>query len=161
MNRNFKLNVTEAQMALAMWDVTVPRASLSCPVQANLIDVGPSLDGISFPNHTLWAQTALLWTVYSTLSLQTAADLKSFVATKNFTVLQSDAPVTGEAGAAFRIQSLGYTFDFAAMTATTTPTTAKDDGVDADQLASVDTEDLPALDALHTAARGENPYAFN
>ncbi|KZV94105.1 hypothetical protein EXIGLDRAFT_767400 [Exidia glandulosa HHB12029] len=150
MNRNFNLAVTLPDIALTMWDLTGVHVG-TCAAHANLIDVGAGLNGITFPNHTLWAQSALLYSLHRSQDLESVATMRHFIASANFTVLSSDGPVSGYSDR-FGMSTLGYAFDFAAMTAVAPVTSFEDDAHPAAE----------QLNALPVAARDtlDNVYTF-
>ncbi|EJD52164.1 hypothetical protein AURDEDRAFT_111612 [Auricularia subglabra TFB-10046 SS5] len=155
MNRNFGLRINETDVALTMFDLTGVRIG-NCAPQANLIDVAPGLDGIHFPNRTLFAQTALLWSLYASQDLSVVAKMRQFIAGANFTILDKDGPISG-AGDKFSMQALGYTFDFAAMAAVALPASfEKDAKPDAQQLAAVSDADRKALDRIYLNAKASS-----
>jgi hypothetical protein len=117
MNTLFSVNFTASNVSLTLWDLLGDPIN-DCSKQALLIDVAPGLAVASSPNRTEFSRAALLYSLMETESLNTTAQMRSFIANADFSKLAGqDKPVMAdEAAVGLTFGADGFLYNFASMT---------------------------------------------
>lgn len=130
-----------------------------CKGQASIVDVGTGLDASQFPIRTQWAQAALLWNLVQTQNVSDTTRLQKLVMAAAWSSLGPDGPTT-QRQADFTFLSSGYSYNFAAQTATPPPQTFVNIGQPTtEQIGRVNTVANGALDRIYTSAVGKSVEA--
>ena len=117
MNNIFSVNFTTSNVSLTLWDLLGDPLN-DCSKQALLIDVAPGLAVASSPNRTEFARAAILYSLMETESLNTTAQMRSFIANADFSELAGqDGPVEDNgADVGLTFGADGFLYNFASMT---------------------------------------------
>jgi len=117
MNIIFSVNFTTSNVSLTLWDLLGDPLN-DCSKQALLIDVAPGLAVASSPNRTEFARAAILYSLMETESLNTTAQMRSFITNADFSKLATkDGPVEGDGAATgLTVSADGFLYNFASMT---------------------------------------------
>ncbi|KAJ3490581.1 hypothetical protein NLI96_g1350 [Meripilus lineatus] len=153
LNSQFNMTFTSASLQSA---VTSAQGSpgKDCKGQASIVDVGTGLDASQFPIRTQWAQAALLWNLVQTQNVSDTTRLQKLVMAAAWSSLGPDGPTT-QRQADFTFLSSGYSYNFAAQTATPPPQTFVNIGQPTtEQIGRVNTVANGALDRIYTSAVG-------
>jgi hypothetical protein len=156
MNQLFSTNLSDSDVATAIWQVQGSPTGSNCAEQAQLIDVGSALDSTTLPNRTQWAQSALLWNLVQSQNATQVRNMQKFVEKVKWTSLSTaaDGPVSDPSGG-FAFQQSGYIWDFANQTATMPSASFIVAGQPSqDQINRVGPIAHTALDRMYTFASG-------
>lgn len=156
MNTLFSVNFTASNVSLTLWDLLGDPLN-DCSNQALLIDVAPGLAVSSSPNRTTFARAAILYSLMETESLNTTAQMRSFVANANFSKLAGqDGPVQdGGKSADLTFGADGFIYNFASMTFRPASISWRDNSqATADQISRVDSIVDSSLDRMYSFSTG-------
>ncbi len=156
MNNIFSVNFTTSNVSLTLWDLLGDPLN-DCSKQALLIDVAPGLAAALSPNRTEFSRAAILYSLMETESLDTTAQMRSFIANANFSELASqDGPVEDDGAAVgLTFGADGFLYNFASMTFRPPSISWKDNSqVTGDQMSRVGSIVDSVLDQMYSFATG-------
>ncbi|PPQ85886.1 hypothetical protein CVT25_015828 [Psilocybe cyanescens] len=153
-NQQFKTNFNTTSVYSNIWMMQGSTATSNCASQALLIDVGSGLDQAKFPNRTQWARAALMWNAVQTQDMDSAQKMTQYVQSRPWNDIASeDGPITN-AGSAFSTTLSGYSYDFAAQTATQPSGSFTKLGQPSNaQISRVNSNSQSALDRMYSFAQ--------
>lgn len=156
MNTLFGANFTTSNVSLTLWDLLGDPLN-DCSKQALLVDVAPGLAVSSSPNRTDFARAAILYTLMQTETLNTTAQMRSFIADADFSKLAGqDRPVQddgGGTGLTFGVD--GFLYNFASMTFRPPSISWKDNSqATGDQISRVNSVVDTVLDRMYSFSTG-------
>ena len=120
-NQNFATNISLTSAYNRLWIMQGSPTTSNCASQALLADIGKVNDENLYPNHTQWAQTALLWNALQTEDVDATEQLQNFVQKIPWTSLgTTDGPVSTvvDSEPTFSTTVAGFIFNFASQTVT-------------------------------------------
>jgi len=156
MNIRFNVNFTASNVSLILWDLLGDPLN-DCSKQALLIDVAPGLAAASSPNRTEFARATILYNLMETESLNTTAQMRSFIANADFSKLASqDGPVEDDgASIGLTFGADGFLYNFASMTFSPPSISWKDNSqANRDQISRVGSIVDSVLDRMYSFATG-------
>ncbi|KZT30481.1 hypothetical protein NEOLEDRAFT_1173902 [Neolentinus lepideus HHB14362 ss-1] len=150
---DFNANYTPSSLYTAIWQTQGDVTGANCASQANLIDVGSSLDALKVPNRTSWAHAALLWTLIESQNVTSVNAMRTFIEDAPWNSLgEIDGPVS-DSSPKFSAQFSGYVFDFAAQTVTAPNMSFVNAGQpSSEQISRVSSTSAATLDRMYTFA---------
>lgn len=152
------MNFTANSLSTAIWLAQGAPVGENCAIQSRLVDVAPALDSNKFPNRTQWAQSALLWNVVQSQDLPAVQKLQQFILDAPWEKLGDADGRVSDPSSAFSTTAFGYTFDFAAQTATQIQVSFVSNGEPTSaQIAQVGLTAESALDRMYSFALGASP----
>lgn len=156
MNNIFSVNFTTSNVSLTLWDLLGDPLN-DCSKQALLIDVAPGLAAAVSPNRTEFSRAAILYSLMETESLDTTAQMRSFIANANFSMLANqDGPVEDDGVAVgLTFGADGFLYNFASMTFRPPSISWKDNSqATGDQISRVGLIVDGVLDRMYSFATG-------
>lgn len=150
----FNVNITASALAVILWEQNGTPAGSNCSSQAELLDLGRGINPSTSPNRTSWAQSALIWTLFETASVNSTKQLQSQLSQLPFNQLATDG-ITSDPAGRFSVSTPGYVLDFANQTITPPPTKFVSDAApSAQQLSEVNPSVEAVLDRMYSFAIG-------
>src|ERR1700722_13278282 len=107
LNVMFDTNYTSNRLASVIWQAQGAQVGSNCASQVVLVEVASALDWMTYPNRTLWIQTAILWNLAKSQDLAAAASMRSFVAKAPWKTLSVDGPISN-ASSKFQMTVSGF-----------------------------------------------------
>lgn len=156
MNTLFGVNFTTSNVSLTLWDLLGDPLN-DCSKQALLVDVAPGLAVSSSPNRAEFARAAILYSLMETESLNTTAQMRSFIAGADFSKLAGqDTPVQDDREAVgLTFGADGFLYNFASMTLRPPSISWKDNSqATGDQTSRVNSIVDTALDRMYSFSTG-------
>ena len=162
-NQNFATNISLTSAYNSLWVMQGSPMRSDCASQALLVDIGNGNDENLYPNHTQWAQTALLWNAIQTEDLGAAGQLQRFVQKIPWTSLgTTDGPVSTVADSepGFSTTVAGFIFNFASQTVTPPSASFVTLGQPTNaQISRVSSQTQSTLDRMYAFAQGMSSFA--
>ena len=155
-NQNFATNISLTSAYNSLWIKQGSPTTSNCASQALLVDIGKDNDENLYPNHTQWAQTALLWNAIQTEDVDAAGQLQQFVQKISWTSLgTTDGSLSTVAEPGFSKTVAGYIFNFASQTVTPPSASFVTLGQPTNaQISRVSSQTLSTLDRMYAFAQG-------
>ena len=156
-NQNFATNISLTSAYNSLWIMQGSPTTSTCASQALLADIGNGNDENLYPNHTQWAQTALLWNAIQTEDVDAARQLQEFVQKIPWTSLGTDGPVSIVASSerGFSTTVAGFIFNFASQTVTPPSASFVTLGQPTNaQISRVSSQTQSTLDRMYAFAQG-------
>jgi hypothetical protein len=153
-NREFNMDFTPSSAYTSIWMMQGSPTGRNCASQALILDVGNSIDRISYPNRTQWTQAALLWDALQAQDTDSSQKMQRFVQNLPWKTLGgSDGPVNGESSFATTIS--GFSYNFASQTVSQPPASFITLGQPSNaQIARASSGAQATLDRMYSFAQG-------
>ena len=157
-NQNFATSISLTSAYNSLWIMQGTPATSNCASQALLADIGKGNDEDLYPNHTQWAQTALLWNAIQTEDIDAAGQLQRFVQKIPWTSLgtsDGSASTVADSEPGFSTTVAGFVFNFASQTVTPPSASFVTLGQPTNaQISRVSSQTQSTLDRMYTFAQG-------
>jgi hypothetical protein len=156
-NQNFATNISLTSAYNSLWIMQGSPTTSNCASQALLADIGDGNNENLYPNHTQWAQTALLWNAIQTEDVDAAGQLQQFVQKIPWTSLGTDGPVSTvvDSEQGFSTTVAGFIFNFASQTVTPPSASFVTLGQPTNaQISRVSSQTQSTLDRMYAFAQG-------
>lgn len=157
-NQNFATNISLTSAYNSLWIMQGGPTTSNCASQALLADIGKVNKVNLYPNHTQWAQTALLWNAIQTEDVDAARQLQQFVQKIPWTSLgTTDGPVSTavDSEPKFSTTVAGFIFNFASQTVTPPSASFVTLGQPTNaQISRVSSQTQSTLDRMYAFAQG-------